>query len=187
MEFNRSANWLQILGNFGLLGGLVLVALQIKQNSDLLELQLRKAEAENYISSELALVGEDFMETWQKHIESPEQLTLAEMRALDAVLYTHTLFRWWSSFQLYEEGLLEANVWQTAINVDIGLYYNTPYSRAWWSEIRKQLWVSDLPQELIDYIDASLEKIATKATHQGPADFYAKVKAALITVPANND
>ena len=139
MEFNRSANWLQILGNFGLLGGLVLVALQIKQNSDLLELQLRKAEAENYISSELALVGEDFMETWQKHIESPEQLTLAEMRALDAVLYTHTLFRWWSSFQLYEEGLLEANVWQTAVNVDIGLYYNTPYSRAWWSEIRKQL------------------------------------------------
>jgi len=185
MESSRWADWLQIVGNFGLLAGLVLVALQMKQNSDLLELQFRKTEAENYISSELALVGEDFMETWQKHIENPEQLSLAEMRALDAVLYTHTLYRWWSSFRLYEEGLLDADGWQSAINADIGAYYNTPYSRAWWSEIRKQLWVSDLPQELIDYIDASLARIDAEATHHGPADFYARVKAALRTAPEN--
>lgn len=96
------------------------------------------------------------------------------------MLYTHTLYRWWNSFRLYEEGLLEAEAWQSAINADLGLYYYTPYGRAWWSEIQKQLWVSsDLPQELIEYIDSRLDRLDT-ATHRGPADFYEKVKAATL-------
>lgn len=116
----------------------------------------------------------------EKGVENPAQLTLAEMRALDSVLYTHTLYRWWNSFRLYEEGLLEAEAWQSAINADLGLYYYTPYGRAWWSEIQKQLWVSsDLPQELIEYIDSRLDRLDT-ATHRGPADFYEKVKAATL-------
>ena len=37
MDSNKLSNWLQVAGNFGLLAGLVLVAVQINQNSEQLK------------------------------------------------------------------------------------------------------------------------------------------------------
>ena len=63
--------------NIGILAGLVMVILQMNQASEFLAHQLLRAEADSFIAAEHAYVGEDFALVWQKHLEEPENLTLA--------------------------------------------------------------------------------------------------------------
>ena len=95
MESNKLGHWLQIGANVGLLAGLILVALQMQQNTDILQLQLLRQAADSLITAEQAYVGENFAEVWQKQIEEPENLTLAEMRILESHL--------WSQQEMFHE------------------------------------------------------------------------------------
>ena len=45
MDTNKMVSWLQVGANLGIILGLVLVGLQLKQNSDLLKIQLLYQES----------------------------------------------------------------------------------------------------------------------------------------------
>ncbi|MBT4522626.1 MAG: hypothetical protein HOC23_21725 [Halieaceae bacterium] len=69
---------LQIVANLGIVVGLLLVGIQLTQNSDLLKIQLLYEESDRAIQLESLLVGEEAASVWAKSIEAPEHLTLAE-------------------------------------------------------------------------------------------------------------
>jgi hypothetical protein len=55
----RISNWLQIAGNLAILGGLVLVGIQINQVNELTGVQMVDANMESSIVREIALMGEN--------------------------------------------------------------------------------------------------------------------------------
>ncbi len=59
MDSNKFSNWLQVAPNIGILAGLILVGLQMQQNTDLLRMQLLKDEATSYLSTENTILVPD--------------------------------------------------------------------------------------------------------------------------------
>ena len=168
---SRLGNWLQVGANLGILVGLILVGFQMRQASELLELQLRKSEAENYIASEVSLVGEEWPRVWQKQFDDPAGLTLAEQRILETTLWADNVFRWVVNYRLYEDGLTDAKDWQTLIDQDAPWVFGNPYGRAWWDETKGAIGPT-LPGELVAYIEALLEDLRLSETE----DFYERVR-----------
>ena len=154
--------WLQLSANVAILAGLVLVIFQLRQNADLLEFQILKQDADSYIAAELMMIGENYADTWQKMIEEPENLNLAELRAIDSHLWAHDIVRWRNMYDLHSRGLLDEGAWKRRVREDLEYELAHPYGRAWWAEMRE---IPDLPRELVEFIDDGL----AKAPHNAPA------------------
>ena len=71
-------------------------------------------------------------ELQQKSIDDPSNLTHLEYRALDAFVWSITINRWRSLYELAERRLLEEEVWQRAVRED-GPALAYPFGRAYWA------------------------------------------------------
>ena len=111
MKSINSGQLLQVSSNLAVLLGVVLVVLQLRQNAELLELQILSQESDSYIENEIAMIADNYTETWRKMIEEPENLTMAEYRAIDSHLWAQNISRWRNLYDLYERGLLDSSAW----------------------------------------------------------------------------
>ena len=64
MNSSKLSDWLQIAANTGIIAGLLLVGLQLKQNSDLLKTQLLYEESSRLVDLETQVVGATGAEWW---------------------------------------------------------------------------------------------------------------------------
>ena len=153
MNTSKLNNWLQVAANIGIVLGLVLVGVQLKQNSDLARIQLVYAESQSAIDLELEVVGEQGAAVWAKSIEDPEDLTLAEVRIMEALLwgFAENLH---GTYRLAELGLLEEEDWRRRVESEVTFYLSDRYSRAWWANYGG---TSDtFPAELRDAVNATI-------------------------------
>ena len=97
---------LQIAGNVGIIVGLLLVGVQLSQNSALLRTQLLFEESGRLMMLETQYIGENAAEIWAKSIEDPAGLTLAEQRVMEALLW-NVAEQWRATRMLADLGLLE--------------------------------------------------------------------------------
>jgi hypothetical protein len=130
MNVGRIGNWLQVSANLGILAGLVLVGFQMQQNSDLLRTQLSYQESSRYIQNEQVMWGENPAEVWAKSIESPSDLTLAEQRIVESILWVN-VEEWRAAYRLSKIGLL-GNEWKERVTGQAGYMLGNDYGRAWW-------------------------------------------------------
>lgn len=131
MDFGKLNSWLQVSANVGIVLGLVLVGVQLKQNSDLTRIQLLYAESQRAVDLELEVVGERGADVWAKSIEDPENLTLAEVRIMEALLWGF-MENLRGTYRLAEMGLLEEEHWRKRVESEVTFYLSDRYSRAWW-------------------------------------------------------
>ena len=90
MNYGKLRDWLQVAANIGIVVGLLLVGVQLKQNSDLLKTQLLYEESHRAIGLEIQVVGENGAEVWAKSITDANSLSLAEQRIMEALLWSFT-------------------------------------------------------------------------------------------------
>jgi hypothetical protein len=83
-------NWLQIVGNFGLVVGLILVAVQIKQSTDLAEAQMLNEGWLAQIQRSMDIVGENGSAALARAWTEPETLTPEDVVVLDSLMTS-----WW--------------------------------------------------------------------------------------------
>jgi uncharacterized protein (TIGR02246 family) len=145
MEFDNLNKWLQVSANIGIVLGLVLVGFQLKQNSELARIQLIYEESNRAIKLETEVVGEQAAEVWAKSIQSPEELTLAEIRIMEALLWSF-MEQLRGTYRLAELGLLSDEDWRNRAESEVTFYLSDPYSRAWWRNY--SIGNSGLPEEL---------------------------------------
>ncbi len=74
----KLGQWLQVSANIGILAGLILVGLQINQNTELMRLSFYSAEEDGYLMMGATTSGETLAAAWAKAIEEPESLTRNE-------------------------------------------------------------------------------------------------------------
>ena len=86
MASDNLSKWLPLGANIGIMIGLILVVIQIRQNSDLLRLQFINDEYLAESSSERLLIGENPADAIMKAMYSPEDMTYADFRVNDAYL-----------------------------------------------------------------------------------------------------
>ena len=107
------SDWLQAAGNVGILLGLVIVALQMKQNSDLLGAQLVYEESDRVISTQVAAMGENPASVWAKALDDPQSLNLEEQVVVEAYIFT-AVERWRALYRLTERGLFDQE-WESIL------------------------------------------------------------------------
>ena len=152
----KNSNWkqyFQISSNLAVLAGVILVVLQLKQSTDLLELQILKQDSDSYSASALETLPENFDEIHYKAVESPEDLTGAEIMSLDKYYWGRQVARWRGLYDLAERGLLDDDSWRRAIREDAAILYH-PFGRAWWRGIKN--WETTLPADLVALVDEEL-------------------------------
>lgn len=144
---------LQIAAAISIVVSLLLVGVQLRQNSDLLKTQMLYEESNRMIAIESRYIGEDPSPVWAKSIEDPENLTLAEQRVVEALLWTVTE-QWRATRMLSELGLLENSEWQPRISSEAALFLGNRYGHAWWENFAGE----QLHPELIDEINRRLDE-----------------------------
>lgn len=132
MDFGKLNSWLQVSANIGIVLGLLLVGVQLKQNTDLARIQMLNEESQRVVTYELEIVGERGAEVWAKSIQDPENLTLEEVRIMEALLWS-VAENLRGTYRLAELGLLEESDWRRRVESEVPFYISDRYSRAWWA------------------------------------------------------
>ena len=130
MDVKKYTAWLQISANLGILIGLVLVGFQMQQNADLLRTQLSYDESDRYIQGERLLSGENPAVVWAKSIESPAELTLAEQRIAESIIWVN-VEQWRAAYKLGQIGLLGGE-WRARVENEASWLLGNEFGRAWW-------------------------------------------------------
>lgn len=166
-------SWLQISSTLAVLVGVVLVVAQLRQNAELIELQILKEESESYIQNFAEILPENFTQTWIKAIDDPQTLSRDEVFAVDIYLYARTVARWRAMYVLAERGLVEDSEWQRLVAEDAPSALGYPFGRAWWEEIKEwgtsssdEHMEAPLSDELVDAIDRALAQRAPNGTSE---------------------
>ena len=75
MEMSRINPWLNFAANVGVIAGLVLVAVQINQNTEITKAQIANDYFLADMDLELAMMGDDPASSFVKAVYSPDQIT----------------------------------------------------------------------------------------------------------------
>ncbi len=157
-------NWLQIGANIGLLAGIALVAVQINQNTKLVRIQLLNEESRTLIEGEHSMLGENPAVVIEKSVVDPQNLSVGEMRVMEAV---H-----WRVFQqiqhLYDERELYGEKWKRLVEQEAAWALGTPFGRAWWEENRNE-------DEVSEYVD----EVIAEVEFDSKVKYYSRIKAHL--------
>ena len=86
MNITSLGNWLQTIGTIGLLIGVVLVIVQINQNSQLVREQIYQQRLSDRYAWRHAMLGENPAVALEKAILKPTEVTLADHIVIDAYL-----------------------------------------------------------------------------------------------------
>jgi len=130
--------------NIGVLAGIVFLALEIRQNSDLARLQFADDRRTTWQQGELAVFGESVAYVWEKSVLNPASLSLAETRILDAYLafqLTHST----RVFELERAGLLEVGATKQYMQESLPFFFDTEFAKTWW-EIEGRTWGDEFVQ-----------------------------------------
>ena len=114
MDTQKLSHWVSILSNVGLLTGLVLVAIQINQNTNLARIDMVSRNYESSMMFGLAMMGEDPAAAWSKAALDPDSLTDHDLTRIQFMVDF-----WWNYHDrldyLEENGLAQEN-WTDALD-----------------------------------------------------------------------
>ena len=136
--------------------------LQMNQNEELIRVQITNDYFESYIAADTTFAGENLPAVWQKSFEDPENLSIAEMRVMEAQTFS-PVSRWINLYRLAEAGIVDESFLESQIDMDVSFYLGSQYGRAWWELYSEAIPTSYLPTELKDQIDKKLADVPVDA------------------------
>lgn len=164
MDSENMSKWLTLGANIGILIGLMLVVIQIRQNSDLLRLQFINDEYLAESSSERLLIGENPAEAIMKAMYNPADMTYADFRVNDAYLISK-IDKMYRRYLLGQEGIFDEDYWREG---DIGFTFDwlfgNKFSQLWWKHEARVAY-SDVP-ELVEYVDSRIKSVSEDMSTQ---------------------
>lgn len=83
MDSEKISRWLTLAANMGVIAGLVLVAIQINQNTQITKAQIANDYFLADMALELAMMGENPAHSWNKAVYDPDALTTLDAVVLD--------------------------------------------------------------------------------------------------------
>ena len=154
MDSGKVSNRLQIGANVGILLGLLLVAIQIRQGTDIAKAQIENDYYLADLQLELAMMGEQPQKSWIKAVYAPEEMTKEDAAVVDRYLN-------YNFIQVSRlERMRELGLSTGADRVDILEWHlGNEVGRRWWEFYKKQGWTAAGMQVEVDEI---LERASSK-------------------------
>ena len=160
MKFSdKIKSWLTLIANAGILIGLVLVAIELNQNTDQLRLQLTFQANQKIFENNRELIGSNPTHTIAKSITNPENLTYEEYLTASSYVL-NMLNEWEDRFFIYEAGLISEQDWKRHIYENIGWTLGNRFAQKTW-QANKSVFETKFAQ----YVDQALVNINDKATY----------------------
>jgi len=145
MTTDRFASWFQIIGNFGLLAGLVLVGVQIQQNTTAVKAQMLSDQMAASIALRLTIAGESPALAMAKAIDAPDTLTTEELVVLQNLQLANYLYRARNELSV-SLGVGSPSSVERGAEASAAEFFGTTYGMAWWELNRDTLWPTAAPE-----------------------------------------
>jgi len=168
MKASKISEWLQVIGSFGLLAGLILVALQIQQNTILVRAELVSNASDAWINIDASKQSENFASVLAKSIVNPQELTTAEILELDGYLFTY-IDQLDRDRDLYDLGVFDTPP-EALVRGSLSDYFGNEFARAWWVETK---WKCEL--NIVEAFDREIENISVSQD----IDYIERIKSRL--------
>ena len=168
-SWERTNRWLTLAANFGVLLGLIMLIVEVRQNANLTRVMLETERSNAQLMIELRMTEPAVVAVWAKSIETPENLTLAELRTMDGIMAANTMvydqLLSMMDGDLVSRDRIEQNIKNTSPWV-----FGSPFGKNWWQK-NSVGWQGTPLYEMADPIirDVSDDFIA---------DFYASLRVA---------
>lgn len=163
MKSSRVNEWLTLIANIAVVGGIIFLAIEVRQNNEL----LRSESRQTLVTNDLASLEANFQNAdvfakliAESEMSAEDQLRLSFMFALDLRNREFEYFQ-------YINGLLDEQTWLAYRHV-ILINHSTGLGRAWWDEIGRGIVDPDFA-ELVDQLlvdaepDDTYKRMATWA------------------------
>lgn len=139
-----------LLANIGVLAGLILVAIQIGQNTDIARAQL---ENDYYLADmelELAMMGDAPVDAWLKAVYTPAEITPGDAAVLDRY-FNYGMVQLRRLDRLQQIGLADSDVLAQQVEY-LGWHLGNEVGQRWWANYR-----NDEPDDpLVQRVDAAI-------------------------------
>ena len=155
-RLDRAARWLALAANVGVVLGLVLVIVQVRQNGELTRTQMEQRKNDFLAEIEFSLATRESAEVWVKAIRTPESLTDAEMKMVEAHLVS-LMLQWDHLFQMERSGLVTRPHVHQHIENSARYYFGSRFGKNWW-RLQMPGWQGTLMNEVAGPIVERLDE-----------------------------
>ncbi len=157
---DRVNSWLSLIASVGILAGLILVAIELNQNTDQLRMQLTFQANQKIFENNRDLLGDNPTPAYAKAITDPENLTYEEFLTADSYVL-NLLNEWEDRFFIYEAGLIPDRDWKRHIDEDIYWVLGSRFAQTRWQTNK-----SSFESEFAQYVDQALINIDENSTYR---------------------
>lgn len=133
MDLGQLNSWFGVVANLGVVGGLVLVALQIRQNTRITRAQVANDWFLADMQLELAMMGESPAGTWIRAVFSPDDLGEHDAAILDRY-FNFGLVQIQRLQKMHELGVADAE-WMERAGY-LSWHLGNEVGRRWWAHFR---------------------------------------------------
>ena len=160
METDRVNRWLTLGANVGVIAGLILLAAEINQNTEVSEIQfyIERRAIVNELS--LAMLDTETSEARTKSIVDPQSLSVSDLDKLGSILSLR-LAIWRLSFVLEERGFREKGSALNYLELTIEDDFGNPAAQIWWKHHR-----DSYPPDFAAAIDHAIVDVDTDANYR---------------------
>ena len=149
MKSEKVGRLLTLAGNIGVIAGLVLVAIQIHQNTEITRAQIANDYFLADMSLELAMMGEDPAVALAKAVYEPDVLTRPDAVVLDRY-FNYGLVQLHRFQEMEELGMAPEN-WEKRVGY-LRWHLGNEIGRRWWREVK-----DSYPEDFRQRVDEILE------------------------------
>ena len=135
MNSNKINQWLILGANVGVIVGLVLVVLEIKQANVTTTAEMLSNYQNRWFELDQSVQDAELAQAWAKAMENPDKLTTSEMIQIGGLLWTF-LDQVSAHSRLWELGVFDDAVPSTEVLIrgNASLYFGNAFAQSWWAE-----------------------------------------------------
>jgi hypothetical protein len=128
---DRLARWLTLGANIGVLLGLVILIVEVRQNAELTRTAMETGLNDTLTQIELNLANPEISAAWVKSIRNPESLSDVESRMVESHLVA-VMLQWDHMFNMESAGLVPRAEAQRHIQNVAPYYFGSRHGKNWW-------------------------------------------------------
>jgi hypothetical protein len=170
MNLDALNKWLTLLANFGVIGGLVLVAIQMNFNTETIRLQNDLALNREFAAGELAYMGDSASVAYANALFYPEELTEAQLGQFWAYLHNYMLAAQ-NNWLAFRDGRVSKDSWNHAKAQAAG-FIGFPAARIWWRYTK-----IEYDQDFIEQIDLELSERDPREVERMTRQMFDEIKS----------
>jgi len=128
---DRLNRWLTLAANLGVIVGLLVLIVEVRQNLDLTRTQMESGRNDLLAQIELSLASPEIGAAWVKSIRSPETLTDVEVRTVESHLVA-VMLQLDHMFNMEKIGLVSREDARRHVQNVVPYYFGSRHGKNWW-------------------------------------------------------